>query len=70
MADAFRAFAVDTPQTARSLRARLIKLKQDLSDQLAEGYAKDWGDYCSRTGVIDGVTQAIIICEEVVKEES
>lgn len=69
MAEAFRTYALDTPQTARTLRARLIKMRDDLSGQVVERYAKDWPDYCSRTGVIEGITIAIGVCEEVTKEE-
>lgn len=69
MAEAFRAFALDTPQTARTLRARLIKVRDDLAAQVVERYAKDWPDYCSRTGVIEGITIAIGVCEETAKEE-
>lgn len=67
--EAFRAYALDTPQTARTLYARLKKRKEDLSSQIADGYAADWGDYKNRVGVVDGLTIAMEICAEVVKEE-
>lgn len=69
MAEAFRTYALDTPQTARTLHARLKKRKDDLSSQIAEGYASDWGDYKNRVGVVEGLIAAMEICDEVVKEE-
>ncbi len=69
MAEAFRAYALDTPQTARTLRAKLQRHQEDLSAQLATGYAKDWADYCRRIGVIEGLSIAVGVCEEVSKEE-
>lgn len=68
-AEAFRTFALDTPFTARTLHARLSQMKDDLSGQVADGYAKDWADYCRRIGVIEGLELAMEICVDVEKQE-
>ena len=69
MAEAFRTFAVDPPYLAQALRKRLMEVKNDLAVQLADGYAKDWADYRHRIGVIEGITMAVGLCEELSKQE-
>lgn len=66
---AFRTFAVDAPYAAQTLRKRLVDRKAELSAALVGGYAHDWGDYCKRAGVIEGLTEAIANCEEAMKQE-
>jgi hypothetical protein len=67
--EAFRTFALDTPFTARTLHAKLEKQKDDLSAQVADGWAKDWADYNRRVGVIEGLEIAMSICVDVEKQE-
>lgn len=69
MTEAFRTFAIDTPQVARTLRARLAERVGDYAVQLSGGYAQDFADYKQRVGVIDGLKMAIEICDEMIKEE-
>lgn len=66
--DALQIYSLDHPQIARTLRAKLIKRRQELGSALADGYAEDWGDYKGRAGVIKGLDEAIAICEQVEKE--
>lgn len=69
MAEAFRTFALDQPATARTLKARILKHRQDRLTEIGEGYAQDWGDYKHRAGVIEGLLLAAGICEELEKEQ-
>lgn len=69
MTDALQIYSLDHPQIARTLRAKLIKRRQDLGVALTDGYAADWGDYNRRAGTIKGLDEAIAICEDVEKEE-
>ena len=49
--------------------ARLTKRRFELAEQIVSGFAKDWADYQRRIGVLDGLTNAIEICEEVETEQ-
>lgn len=69
MAEAFRTYALDQPQTARTVRARILKYRQEQIEQLGTGYARDFADYKNRAGVIEGLNIAAGIAEEVEKEE-
>jgi hypothetical protein len=68
-ATAFRTFAIEPPYQVRSLRKLLEKQIADQSAQLAQGYAKDWGDYQKRVGIIKGMHEAMTMCEEMEKAE-
>lgn len=66
---AFRTFAVDAPYAAQTLRKRLMDRKVELSEALIGGYAQDWADYRHRVGIMEGLNQAIAICEDMMKQE-
>ena len=65
---AFRTFAVDPPYAARTLRTRLLQIKDELTVQLAEGYSRDWADYQRRVGVMEGLNMAAGLCMEMEKQ--
>lgn len=65
---AFRLYAAEHPQLARTLRAKLEHRRAELIIQLGEGFAGDWADYKERSGVIKGLKEAIDICEQAEKE--
>jgi len=66
---AFTLYALDNPALAHTLRAKLIKRRNELVGQLAGGYVQDWPDYKHRVGTIAGIDEAIGICEQIEKEE-
>ena len=71
MAEAFKTYARDTPFVARTLHAKLGKLREDHAAQLAEpNIVKDWPDYQHRIGVVEGIDIAMGLCADAVKEES
>jgi hypothetical protein len=67
-ASAFRLFSLDHPHLARTLRAKLHKRQGEFAAQLAGGLADDWPDYKHRSGVIQGLQEAIEMCEQEEKE--
>ena len=69
VAEAFRTFAIDPPYAARTLRKQLTDRRVALIEQMSEGYARDWADYQRRVGVMEGLTAAIEICDEMEKQE-
>lgn len=67
--EAFRTFAVDTPHTAETLKAKLQQLQHGQTEQIAKGYAIDWPDYKKRTGIVQGLQMAIDECNEMTRQE-
>ena len=65
--DAFRTFAVDPPHAAHTIRQRILRRVVELGTQVADGSARDWGDYQRRIGEITGLQEAVRICEEMEK---
>lgn len=57
-------FAPDHPALSNTVRVRIEKRIAELSTQVAEGYAADWGDYRERAGVIKGLREAHKMCIE------
>lgn len=69
MSEAFRTFALDPPMVARTMRAKLIKTREQLVNAMADGYVSDFPDYRFRCGQINGIDLALAICDEITKEE-
>lgn len=70
MTDAFQPYALDTPRAARTLYAKLKTQRDQMSSQVADGYAKDWPDYCRRIGVIEGLQLAMDLSDATAKEDN
>lgn len=69
MADsALRLYAENHPALAGTLRVRLEARRSELIKQNGEGYSQDWSDYKHRAGVIQGLQDAIDICEQAEKD--
>lgn len=63
--DGFRIVALDHPEVARTVSARIKKRRFELAEQIVSGFAKDWADYQRRLGVLDGLDEALSICNEL-----
>ena len=63
-----RIFALDHPQVARTLRGKLGKRRLDLVEELAQGNADDYADYRNRVGRLQGLEEAMRICEAIEAE--
>jgi len=63
---AVRLFASDHPALARTVKARLERRRLELIEQLTG--AQDWADYKHRIGVIEGLREAAMHCDDVHKE--
>ncbi len=68
MSDAFTIHAVDTPRVARTIRGKLNKRKEELSDFIVSGQVMDWADYKRRVGVLEGIDEALRVCDDIEKE--
>lgn len=63
----FSVYALDSPQTVRTIRNKLQKLKADRSSDLQ--FAQDWSDFKRRVGEIQGLDEALRVCDEIEKAE-
>ena len=60
-------FALDTPQSAKTIRSRLEKLKSEKIEGLVN--SQDWPDHKRRVGVIEGLNEALRVCDEIEQAE-
>ena len=63
----FSVFALDNPQSIRTIRAKLERIKADRILELAS--AQDWPDYKIRKGRIEGLEDALHVCDEIEQAE-
>lgn len=70
MAEAFRHYALESPETVRTLRERLRKRAEELASPIIQGVAQDWADYRQRVGVIQGLSEAVALLDDAMKEDN
>ncbi len=63
----FQLYALDSPQVVRTIRAKLEKLRADRKDELA--VAQDWPDFKRRVGVLEGIDEALQVCDDIERAE-
>ena len=63
----FQMYALDAPQSLRTIKARLEKIKAERKDELI--LAQDWADHKRRVGVIEGIDEALRVCDELEQAE-
>lgn len=66
---AVRYFVPDSRALPRTLRGKLTARRDELGQFVVDGHASDFADYRFRVGQIEGLTQAIDICEQIEKDE-
>ena len=65
----FNVYALDSPQVARTIKLVLERRRADLVGYLAEGQGvEDWAGYQRRVGVIQGIDEALRVCDDLEKE--
>lgn len=63
----FSVFALDSPQALRTIRTKLERIKAGHFEDLL--LAADWPDFRRRVGVIEGLNQALHVCDEIEQAE-
>lgn len=64
----FSLYALDSPKVARTIKMVLEKRRSDLVGYMADGQVVDWADYQRRVGVIQGIDEALRVCDDLEKE--
>ncbi len=67
---AVRFYPTDHPALNITVKQRMIALRQEMQENLASGLAADWADYRYRCGIVNGLSTAIAMCDEVIREMS
>ena len=69
MAEAFNVYGLDSPQVARTIRQRLEKVRSVRAEIIASpGAVQSWDDYQRRVGVLEGIDEALRVCDDIDKE--
>jgi hypothetical protein len=63
----FHVFALDAPLTLRTIRTKLEQIRADRLSELV--VAQDWPDYKRRVGVLEGIDEALHVCDDIEKAE-
>lgn len=66
---AFEVYALDSPQVARTIKQKLEKLRAGYAEIIATPHSvKNWDDYQRRVGVLEGIDEALRVCDDLEKE--
>jgi len=65
----FRLYALDHAQQIRTIRKRLESVRDERREHLTSGGAQDWADYKSQVGFLEGIDEALRVCDEIEKAE-
>jgi hypothetical protein len=63
-------YPTDHPALSIGVKNRLTELLRAMQVDLGSGIAQDWPDYKYRCGVLNGLTTAIAMCDEILSEMS
>jgi hypothetical protein len=66
---AVRYFVPDGTRLPRGLRLRLLERQGEIASGFVNGCAKDFADYRFYVGKIQGIKEAIDICDQMEKDE-
>ncbi len=65
----FSVFALDHVQHIRTIRQKLESVRDAYRENLLDGSVRDWADYQRRVGVLEGIGEALHVCDEIEKAE-
>lgn len=65
----FRVFALDHGERIRTIRQKLESVRATKCEDILDGSVKDWADYQRRVGVLEGIDEALHVCDEIEKAE-
>ena len=66
----FQVYSLDAPRDARTIRQRLEARRAELAELISKpNYIDSWEMYQRRVGVLEGIDEALRVCDEVVEKE-
>lgn len=65
----FSVYALDHTQHARTIKKKLTEIRATHAANLVDGLAQDWADYQRRVGRLEGIDEALHVCEDIERAE-
>jgi hypothetical protein len=65
---AFTVFEVDSPKAIRTFKKNLEDKRSHIGEMILSGQPTDWADYKRLVGVLQGIDEALRVCDDLEKE--
>jgi hypothetical protein len=65
----FNVYALDHANHIRTIKKKLTEVRAERASDLVSGLAGDWADYKHRVGVLEGIDEALRVCEDIERAE-
>ena len=65
----FSVFALDHASSIRTIKKKLMDVRATHAGYLVDGSAEDWADYQRRVGRLEGIDEALHVCEDIERAE-
>ena len=65
----FSVYALDHAHHVRTIKKKLMEIRAVRAEYLIDGSATDWADYQRRVGVLEGIDEALHVCEDIERAE-
>ena len=64
----FNVYALDSPREIRTFKAKLEEVRNHKAALILSGVAIDWAEYKRLVGVLEGIDEALRVCDDLEKE--
>ena len=64
----FNVYALDSPKAIRTFRHKLENVRDHKAAIILSGSASDWAEYKRLVGVLEGIDEALRVCDDLEKE--
>ena len=65
----FSVYALDHSSHIRTIKKKLAEIRATHAGYLVDGSAEDWADYQRRVGRLEGIDEALHVCEDIERAE-
>lgn len=65
----FSVYSLDHAHHVRTIKKKLTEIRATHALDLASGLAQDWADYQRRVGRLEGIDEALHVCEDIERAE-
>ena len=64
----FNVYALDSPKAIRTFKSKLEDVRNHKAALILSGVAADWAEYKRLVGVLEGIDEALRVCDDLEKE--
>jgi hypothetical protein len=65
----FSVYALDHAHHVRTIRKKLTDIRATHAGYIVDGSVEDWADYQRRVGRLEGIDEALHVCEDIERAE-